>query len=110
IEGILSQQLITKMNRQGRVMAMEVLVPTPAIRNLIREDKVHLIYGAMQAGQEKSGMQTMNQSLYELYSKHQISHEEAIGRSSQPEELIAMMNRGGGPLPGVREPGRMVRR
>ena len=87
---------------------MEIMIPTPAIRNLIREDKVHQIYSSMQTGQGKHGMQTMNQALYELYSKRLISHEEAIGRSSQVEELMAMMNRGGGPTTTPREPGRMA--
>ena len=100
LEGVLSQQLIPKMNGQGRAMAMEIMVPNPAIRNLIREDKVHQIYSTMQTGQNKFGMQTMNQSLVELYMKRQISYEEALNRSSVPEELLAMMDRvGAGPAP-----------
>ena len=95
LEGVLSQQLIPKMNGQGRAMAMEIMVPNPAIRNLIREDKVHQIYSTMQTGQNKFGMQTMNQSLVELYMKRQISYEEALNRSSVPEELLAMMDRAG---------------
>jgi twitching motility protein PilT len=110
LEGVLSQQLIPKTNGRGRAMSIEVMIPTPAIRNLIREDKVHQIYSSMQTGQGKHGMQTMNQSLFDLCSKHHISHEDAIGRSSQPDELITMLNRGGTPMPGMREPGRMVRR
>ena len=82
LEGILSQQLIAKKTGKGRVLAIEVLVPNPAIRNLIREDKVHQIYSTMQTGQSKFGMQTMNQSLIELYSKGHISYEDAIGRSA----------------------------
>jgi twitching motility protein PilT len=74
---------------------MEVMVPTPAIRNLIREDKVHQIYSSMQTGQNKYGMQTMNQSLYELYVKRLITLEEAMGRSGIPEELQSMISRGG---------------
>jgi twitching motility protein PilT len=109
LEGVLSQQLIPKTNGQGRAMAMEIMVPTPAIRNLIREDKVHQIYSSMQTGQGKHGMQTMNQSLFELYSKRLISADEAMGRSSQVEELMAMMSRGGGPMPHSREAGRTVR-
>src|SRR5260370_36613888 len=66
-------------------MALEIMVTTPAIRNLIREEKIHQIYSAMQAGQ-KFGMQTMNQSLIELVQKRQISREEALNRSMQPEE------------------------
>ena len=69
LEGILAQQLIPKKSGKGRVLAIELLVPNPAIRNLIREDKVHQIYSMMQTGQTKFGMQTMNQSLFELYSK-----------------------------------------
>ena len=95
LEGVLSQQLVPKMNGQGRAMAMEIMVPNPAIRNLIREDKVHQIYSTMQTGQNKFGMQTMNQSLVELYMKRQISYEEALNRSSVPEELLTMMDRAG---------------
>ncbi len=95
LEGVLSQQLIPKANGQGRVMAMEIMVPNAAIRNLIREDKVHQIYSTMQTGQNKFGMQTMNQSLFELYGKRLISHEEAVSRSSVPDELLSMMDRGG---------------
>jgi twitching motility protein PilT len=94
LEGVLSQQLLPKVNG-GRVLALEIMVPNPAIRNLIREDKVHQIYSAMQTGQNKYGMQTMNQSLYELYVKRLISLEEATGRSSLPEELQSMISRGG---------------
>ena len=93
LEGILAQQLIPKKSGQGRALAVEVLVPNPAIRNLIREDKVHQIYSIMQTGQAKSGMQTMNQSLCELYGKGHISYEDAIGRSMVPEELITMIQR-----------------
>jgi twitching motility protein PilT len=96
LEGVVSQQLITKTGGQGRALALEVMIPNAAIRNLIREDKVHQIYSAMQTGQGKFGMQTMNQSLYELYTKRQISYEDAIGRSSQTDELIAMIGRAGG--------------
>jgi len=70
-----------------------LLVPNPAIRNLIREDKVHQIYSMMQTGQTKFGMQTMNQSLFELYSKGYLSYEDALGRSPVPEELITVLQR-----------------
>lgn len=93
LEGILSQQLIAHKSGKGRVLAIEVLVPNPAIRNLIREDKVHQIYSTMQTGQAKFGMQTMNQSLMELYTKGHISYEDALGRSAVPEELIAMLQK-----------------
>jgi twitching motility protein PilT len=95
LEGVVSQQLIPKPNGQGRVMAMEVMVPNPAIRNLIREDKVHQIYSTMQTGQNKFGMQTMNQSLLDLYSKRTITYEDALARSSVPDELISMLDRTG---------------
>ena len=82
-------------------MALEILVPTPGIRNLIREDKVHQIYSAMQTGQEKLGMQTMNQSLATLYFRRQISLETAISASSNRDELQEMINRGVGVVPGA---------
>ncbi len=75
-------------------MAMEVLIPNAAIRNLIREDKIHQIYSAMQTGQEKFGMQTFNQSLAFLYHNKQIALQTALSRSSNPEELQDMINRG----------------
>jgi twitching motility protein PilT len=93
LEGILSQQLIAKKSGKGRALAVELLIPNPAIRNLIREDKVHQIYSTMQTGQTKFGMQTMNQSLIELYTKGHISYEDAIGRSPVPEELITMLQK-----------------
>ena len=93
LEGILAQQLIPKKSGKGRVLAIELLVPNPAIRNLIREDKVHQIYSMMQTGQTKFGMQTMNQSLFELYTKGYLSYEDAIGRSPVPEELITVLQR-----------------
>ena len=95
LEGVISQQLIPKAGGQGRVLALEIMVPNAAIRNLIREDKVHQIYSMMQTGQAKYGMQTLNQSLTELYQRRLITYEEAIGRSSFPEELISMVGRSG---------------
>ena len=93
LEGVLSQQLIAKKTGKGRVLAVELLVPNPAIRNLIREDKIHQVYSMMQTGQARFGMQTMNQSLFELYSKGHISYEDAIGRSPVPDEIITMLQR-----------------
>ena len=93
LEAVLSQQLMAKKSGKGRVLAVELLIPNPAIRNLIREDKVHQIYSTMQTGQTKFGMQTMNQSLIELYTKGHISYEDAIGRSPVPEELITMLQK-----------------
>jgi twitching motility protein PilT len=77
-------------------MAMEILIPTTAVRNLIREDKIHQIYSAMQTGQEKFGMQTFNQSLSQLVLSKQISIEEALAKSSNPEELQDLIQRGVG--------------
>jgi twitching motility protein PilT len=68
------------------------MVPNPAIRNLIREDKIHQIYSQMQVGQDKYGMQTMNQSLYALYARRLITLDDAMGRSTDPEELKQMIN------------------
>lgn len=93
LEGILAQQLVPKKSGQGRVLALELLIPNPAIRNLIREDKVHQIYSMMQTGQAKFGMQTMNQSLFELYTKGLISYDDAVGRSYLPEELISWIHK-----------------
>ena len=80
------------MGSKGRALALEIMVPNAAIRNLIREDKVHQIYSQMQIGQEKFGMQTMNQSLFSLFHKRMISLEEALGRSQDPEELKQMIS------------------
>jgi twitching motility protein PilT len=75
-------------------MAMEILVPNPAVRNLIREDKIHQVYSAMQSGQDKFGMQTFNQALASLYHQKSITLETALQRSSMPDELQDMINRG----------------
>ncbi len=93
LEGVLSQLLLPKANGQGRVLVLEVLVPTPAIRNLIREDKLHQVYGMMQAGKERSGMQTMNESLLLHYLRRTISLEQALAASSLPDELLQMIQR-----------------
>ncbi len=93
LEAVLSQQLIPRKIGDGRILAFELLIPNPAIRNLIREDKLHQIYSMMQTGQSKFGMQTMNQSLYDLHVKGLISYEDAVGRSYMPEELIAMLQK-----------------
>src|SRR6476660_3631526 len=94
IEGIMCQALLPKASGSGRCLAMEILVPNAAIRNLIREDKIHQIYSSMQTGQEKYGMQTFNQSLATLYFTKQISLQTALGMSSNPDELQDMINRG----------------
>ena len=113
LEGIFTQSLLPKANGQGRVLAMEILVPNSAIRNLVREDKVHQVYSMMQTGQEKFGMQTFNQSLVQLYFKKQITLEMAIARSSNTDELndlisrgaAAMQPQGGSPTRGGAGPG-----
>jgi twitching motility protein PilT len=99
LEGVISQQLIPKAGKSGRALAMEVMVPNPAIRNLIREEKIHQVYSQMQIGQSKHGMQTLNQSLCELYQRREITLEEALGRSNDIDELKSMISAGGGAVP-----------
>src|SRR4051812_32916365 len=94
LEGIICQALLPKVGGQGRACAMEILIPNPAVRNLIREDKIHQIYSSMQSGQEKFGMQTFNQALATLYFQKQITLDTAMIRSSMPDELQEMINRG----------------
>jgi twitching motility protein PilT len=101
LEGIVCQALLPKADGKGRVVSLEILVPTPAIRNLIRDDKIHQIYGAMQAGQEKLGMQTANQSLATLYMKRLITLDTAMSASSNRDELQEMINRGVGVVAGA---------
>jgi twitching motility protein PilT len=109
LEGILCQSLLPKANGKGRAMAMEILVPNAAIRNLIREDKVHQIYSMMQTGQAKYGMQTFNQSLATLYFKKAITLQTALSRSSNPDELQEMISRGAGQLPQAAPAGAAMR-
>ncbi|WP_303721154.1 type IV pilus twitching motility protein PilT, partial [Malonomonas rubra] len=90
LEGVLSQTLMKKADGNGRCMALEVMVPNPAIRNLIREDKIHQIYSQMQVGQDKFAMQTLNQSLFMLAHSRQIAQEDAMMRSPDIEELKQM--------------------
>ncbi len=87
LQGIVSQQLIAKTYEKGRVAAMEILLPTAGIRNLIREDKLHQVYSQMQIGQDKTGMITMNQALKKHVDAGAISAEVAMGYSNSPEEL-----------------------
>ncbi|MCB1054849.1 MAG: type IV pilus twitching motility protein PilT [Acidobacteria bacterium] len=94
LEGILCQSLLPRATGNGRALAMEILVPNAAIRNLIREDKIHQIYGMMQTGQAKHGMQTFNQSLAALYFKRQITMQTALARSSNADELQEIIARG----------------
>jgi twitching motility protein PilT len=96
LEGIMCQSLLPTASGDGRCMALEVLIPNPAIRNLIREDKIHQIYSMMQTGQDKFGMQTFNQALASLYHKRQITLEVAMQRSSNADELRELIERGSG--------------
>jgi twitching motility protein PilT len=100
IEGVVCQALLPRISG-GRTVALEIMVPTPAIRNLIRDDKVHQIYSSMQTGQEKLGMQTMNQSLATLFQKKQITIETAMTASSNRDELQEMITRGVGVVAGA---------
>jgi len=106
LEGIVCQALLPKADGKGRVCSLEIMVPTPAIRNLIRDDKIHQIYGAMQTGQEKLGMQTQNQSLASLHQKRLITLETALNCSSNKDELQEMINRGVGVVAGAGMGGR----
>jgi twitching motility protein PilT len=93
LEGIVCQSLLPRSDGNGRVVATEVLIPTPGIRNLVRENKVHQIYSMMQAGQEKFGMHTMNQSLARLYLEKKITRDVCLTTSSNVEELQKMLGR-----------------
>jgi twitching motility protein PilT len=101
LEGIVCQALLPRADGKGRVVSLEILVPTPAIRNLIRDDKIHQIYGAMQTGQDKFGMQTANQSLASLHQKRLITLDTAMGASSNRDELQDMITRGVGVVAGA---------
>jgi twitching motility protein PilT len=94
LEGVMCQTLLPTISGKGRSMIMEILIPNPAVRNLIREDKIHQVYSAMQSGQDKFGMQTFNQALATAYFQKQIALEVALQRSSNPDELQEMINRG----------------
>jgi twitching motility protein PilT len=94
LEGILCQALLPRSDGRGRVMVMEILIPNAAIRNLIREDKIHQIYSAMQTGTGQTGMQTFNQSLANAFFSKLITMETALSRSSNPDELQDLINRG----------------
>jgi twitching motility protein PilT len=101
LEGIVCQALLPRADGKGRVVSLEIMVPNSAIRNLIRDDKIHQIYGAMQTGQEKLGMQTANQSLASLYMKRQITLDTALTASANKDELQDMINRGVGVVAGA---------
>jgi twitching motility protein PilT len=101
LEGIVCQTLLRRADAPGRIVALEIMTPTPAIRNLIRDDKVHQIYSAMQTGQEKYGMQTMNQCLATLHMARKITLETAMSASSNRDELQELIARGTGVVPGA---------
>jgi twitching motility protein PilT len=100
LEGIVCQALLPKIGG-GRVASLEIMIPTPGIRNLIREDKIHQIYSAMQTGQEKMGMQTMNQALATLYQQKKVTLDTALAASSNKDELQDLINRGVGVVAGA---------
>lgn len=91
LQGVVTQQLLPRAGAPGRCLAMEIMVPNVAIRNLIRENKIHQIYGSMQVGQEKYGMMTLNQSLLNLYLRRFITLEQALNQSTEAEELKNMI-------------------
>jgi len=94
LEGVMCQTLLPRANGPGRALALEVMVPNSAIRALIRDDKTHQLYSAMQVGQDKFGMQTMNQSLAALYKRRMITLEDALGRSADVQELEKLIAQG----------------
>jgi twitching motility protein PilT len=104
LEGIVTQTLLPRKGGKGRAMACEILVVTPAIRSMIRDDKIHQIYSSMQAG-KKYGMQTMNDALYALYMAREVDEEECLRVSGDPNEFLRMI--GKSPIEGdtgVRDP------
>ena len=88
---VITQCLLPRANGPGRSLCIEVMLPNAAIRNLIREDKLHQIYSQMQVGQEDSGMCTMNQSLYDLFTRGMITVDDAMAHSGDADELRAML-------------------
>ena len=94
LEGVMCQTLLPRANGPGRVLGIECMVPNTAIRNLIREDKIHQLYSAMQVGQSKFGMQTLNQSLARLVQQRLVTMDDAMGRSPDVEELKTLIVQG----------------
>jgi twitching motility protein PilT len=105
LEGVVCQSLLPRASGSGRVAALEIMIPNAAIRNLIREDKMHQVYSQMQIGQGTTGMRTLNQHLAELYLKQLVTLPEAVGASSDPGELQQIISSGGG-APRRAAPGR----
>ena len=93
---MISQTLLPRANGPGRALALEVMIPNSAIRNLIREDKIHQLYSSMQVGQQKYGMQTMNQSLASLVQRRLIDMDRAQARSPDVDELKQLIMKAGG--------------
>jgi twitching motility protein PilT len=110
LEGVLCQALLPRGDGRGRAMVMEIMIPNAAIRNLIREDKIHQVYSAMQTGTGASGMQTFNQSLATAYFNKWITLETALSRSSNSDELQDMINRGAATATTAARPTAQVRR
>ena len=106
LAGVVCQTLVPRAAGPGRLCAAEVMTPTFAIRNLIREDKLHQVYSAMQAGQDRFGMQTMSQALARLHAGGHIALEEALARSPHPDELRQLLGRDDARQPSSRGPGR----
>jgi len=100
VEGVVTQTLLQKASGKGRVMVCEIMMATPAIRALIRDDKVHQIYSAMQAG-KKHGMQTLADSLYTQYIGREVTLEECLRVATDQNEFLRMV---GQPIPGDNEP------
>jgi twitching motility protein PilT len=94
LQGVVSQQLLVRRDGKGRCLAAEIMIPNPAIRNLIREEKVHQIYSQMQVGQSKFGMQTMSQALVALVQRNLLSPEDAVARAVEPDEVRQMLGMG----------------
>jgi twitching motility protein PilT len=92
LEGVVTQTLLARAKGRGRAMAAEIMVMTPAIRALIRDEKIHQIYSAMQAG-KKYGMQTMNDALYQLYVSGEVNEEECLRASGDPREFYRMIGK-----------------
>ncbi len=95
LEGVVSQQLVPRASGQGRALACEILIPNQAVRHLIREEKIHQIATQMQLGQNRSGMQTMNQSLFQLIQRKEVSIEDGIAHSFEPEDLRSILKKAG---------------
>jgi twitching motility protein PilT len=92
MQAVFCQQLIPRADNRGRVLAAEIMIANSAVRSLIRDDKIHQMYSVIQTG-SKLGMQTMNQSLYDLYRQHQITYDEALNRSTDPDDLKRIFQR-----------------